>query len=210
MMRFTEGNMANELDIYIDELQHTVILAELNYDVWWVYEGKETREQFLGAMNDYVSFFTISIHAHFVAMLTALYRLYETRQDTKNIPQLLRLIEAEGSVDKTVLKELEERCSSEAKSLWLKVSDLRNKAFSHRSKSLSVEEVFQKAAIKPNDLVRLIEVSKELLNKITEKRSRSTNAFNLTSRGDVIGILEVLTDIWKRRQQEIERLSAPA
>ena len=44
-------------------------------------------------MKNYKMFFQTSIHAHFVALIVALYRLYENNKNTINIPQLLKLTE---------------------------------------------------------------------------------------------------------------------
>jgi hypothetical protein len=49
-------------------------------------------------MNRYHLFFSTSIHSHFVALIVALYRLYEKRRDTYNIPRLTDLLEKEGRV----------------------------------------------------------------------------------------------------------------
>lgn len=37
-----------QIDKWISELQHAVIVAGLNYDIWWVYKGKGGREKFVG------------------------------------------------------------------------------------------------------------------------------------------------------------------
>jgi hypothetical protein len=89
--------MSFDADKYVAELHHTVTVAALNYEVWWMYSSEDTRPEFVDAMNRYTIFFQTSIHAHFVALLVALYRLYETREDTYNIPSLLQLLRR-GSV----------------------------------------------------------------------------------------------------------------
>jgi len=82
----------SEIDRYIEELRDTVRVAWLNYEIWWVYKSTDTRPEYVDTMNRYPLFFQTSIHAHFVALLVALYRLYETRDDTYNIPTLLKLL----------------------------------------------------------------------------------------------------------------------
>ena len=61
--------------------------------IWWIYKSKDTRPKYIDTMIDYVSFFETSIHAHFVAMILALYRLYETRRGTIKIPRLMQYLE---------------------------------------------------------------------------------------------------------------------
>ncbi len=84
--------MNSTCDEYIGELRHTVSVAVLNYDIWWVYKSDRTRPQYVDTMNRYRIFFTTSLHAHFVALIVALYRLYEKRRDTHNIPGLILVI----------------------------------------------------------------------------------------------------------------------
>jgi hypothetical protein len=165
-------------DQYISELQQTVTAAGLNFEVWWTYESTDTRPKFLDAMNRYSLFFTTSIHAHFVALLVALYRLYERRSDTYNIPQLLQLLKSTRTFDRATLDELNAMHAA-AKPLWVKVSILRNEAFAHRSVEYSVSDVFRKAGVSPNELRDLVKRTMELLNALTRAWDRSVHAFNL-------------------------------
>src|SRR6187455_2633293 len=84
--------MSDEVERYVEELRNAVTVAWLNYEIWWIYKSSDTRSEFVDTMNKYNLFFHASIHAHFVALLVALYRLYETRDDTYNIPTFLKLL----------------------------------------------------------------------------------------------------------------------
>jgi hypothetical protein len=99
--------MSFNADEYISDLQQTVIAAGLNYEVWWTYKSEDTRPEFVDAMNSYTVFFQTSIHAHFVALLVALYRLYETRADTFNVPSLLGLLRSHSTFDRGTLDQLD-------------------------------------------------------------------------------------------------------
>jgi len=188
----------NQVDEYIDELQHTVIVAGLNYDIWWIYREKKSREKFEDVMNHYVEFFATSIHAHFVALLAALYRIYETRPDTINLPRLFELLSAEGVLSEADIAELRKSYEA-AKPLWVKVSVLRNEQFMHRANKLDGEEgAFKKARITGNDFKHLVKITRELLNKITHKRSRSIHAFNLTATHDTVRLLSDLNTLKAR------------
>ncbi len=177
----------------IEELRHTITVAALNYDVWWVYKSKDTRPRYLGTMNRYGLFFQTSLHAHFVALLVALYRLYEKREDTINIPSLLRRLRSEQTLSTAVLDELD-AIYARAKPLWVKVSILRNKAFGHRSRAHSVADTFREAAVSPDQLKQLVETTKKLLNTLTRAWDRSTHAFNLGAREDLIELLNDLRE----------------
>jgi hypothetical protein len=181
------GDSTLQIDQCIGELRHAAIVAGLNYDIWWVYKG--SRERFVDAMNDYLEFFATSIHAHFVALLAALYYIYETRTDTVNVPRLLELLSAEGVLSQTDIAEAKKLYEA-AKPLWVKVSILRNEQFMHRASKLNEEDgAFRKANIAPDDFKRLITLTRELLNSITHKRDRDTHAFNLSAAQDTVRLL---------------------
>lgn len=192
-----EIEMSTDIDAYISELRHTTTVAELNYDIWWVYKDKETRPIYTETMNRYGMFFQTSIHAHFVALLVVLYRLYETRNDTFNIPSLLKILKTEKRLSDAKLLLLDGMYKNEAKPLWLKVNILRNKAFGHRSVAHTVEEVFQEAGVTPNELSDLVGVTKKLLNELSHAWDKSSHAFNLDSRADTLQLLQDLKGLQK-------------
>ena len=189
--------MSANIDNYISELCHTTIVAWLNYEIWWVYKSKDTRPVYVDVMNKYPLFFQTSIHAHFVALVVALYRLYETRDDTFNIPSLLKTLRNESRLPEATLDLLEGIYKNEAKPLWIKVNILRNKAFGHRSVAHTVEEVFEEAKVTPNELRDLVEVTKKLLNKLTYSWNKNVHAFNLRSREDTLRLLNDLKKMHK-------------
>ncbi len=183
--------MSDEIEQYVAELQHTVTTAWLNYEIWWVYKSTDTRPEYLDTMNRYTLFFQTSLHAHFVALLVELYRLYETRQDTYNIPTFLKLLKERNAIPEATADALA-TMYAEAKPLWLKVNALRNKAFGHRSKAHSVAEVFAEARVTPNELRDLAELTRRLLNTATQAWARSTHVFDLSSRADTLQMLRDL------------------
>jgi hypothetical protein len=178
-------------DAQIKELQDTATTAGLNYEAWWVFRGSETRPKYVDVMNRYRLYFHAAIGAHFVALLMALYRLYETRPDTHNIPQFLTRLEEEGALKPEDLASLRAQYAA-AKPLWVKVSILRNNVYGHRALDLDIEEAFEKAGIVPNDFRDLVTQTKALLNDLTLKLRDSTHAFNLSATRDTVRLLEDL------------------
>ncbi len=183
--------MSDEVERYVEELRHAVTVAWLNYEIWWIYQSSDTRPEYVDTMNRYSLFFHTSIHAHFVASLVALYRLYETREDTYNIPTFLKLLQDGRAVPPETIDALND-LYGQAKPLWVKVNVLRNKAFGHRSKAHTVSEVFNEAAVKPDDLRDLAELTKKLLNTATTAWRDTAHAFNLSSRHDTLRLLQHL------------------
>ena len=191
---------------YIEELQNTAVAATFNYEIWWTYKEKESRAKYVNTMNTYTLFFQTSIHAHFVALLIALYRLYETRDDTFNIPGLLALLEKCNDFPFETLAELKQ-LYNEAKKLWIKVCILRNEAFGHRSKKYSITDAFKRAKVKPKELRELIEKTENIINKATYPLDRSSYLFNLKTEAaeDTTRLLDDLKELKEiRSNQQLE------
>ena len=193
--------MKREIQRYITELRDTVTVAGLNYEIWWIYKEKNSRKKYVDTMNGYTMFFQTSIHAHFVALLVALYRLYEKRSDTINIPGLLKLFGKNDYISKEALNDIR-KLHQEAHNLWIKVSILRNEVFGHRSIKYGVAKVFKRAGVTPNELTDLIQKTRVLLNKITHEWDRDTHAFNLEASHDTINLLDDLTKLRQLRSRK--------
>ncbi len=133
-------------------------------------------------------------------MLVALYRLYESRNDTFNIPYLLKILREESVLSEATIDLLENTYENEAKPLWIKVSILRNKAFGHRSITYTIEEVFEEAKVTPNELRKLLDITHRLLNNLRYSLDRSSYALNLGSRRDTLRLLDDLKEYMKWQQ----------
>jgi AbiU2 len=178
-------------DVQIKELQDAATTASLNYDVWWILRGDETRPKYVDVMNQYRLYFHAAIGAHFAALLLALYRLYETRSDTHNIPKFLDRLKMDGALRAEDLGPLYAQLAT-ARPLWVKVSILRNNVYGHRALDQDIEEAFQKAGVTPNDFRDLVALTKDLLNNLTLKLRGSAHAFNLSATRDTLRALDVL------------------
>lgn len=188
--------MKDKIQNYINELRNTIMVASYNYEIWGVYKEKNSRKKYVDIMNEYSMFFQTSVHAHFVALLVALYRLYETRKDTVNIPELLKLLNENEGISKNLLYR-------EARQLCIKVSIIRNEVFAHSSNKYNVSEVFKKAKLNPNELKELIEKTKKLLNEITQKWNRNLHLFNIEATSDTISLLDDLNELRKIRSDGV-------
>jgi hypothetical protein len=196
-----EGTLAaenQEVARNLDEVKQAVDDAALNFDIWWVYKAKGSREQYVDVLNRYPLFFLTSIHAHFVALLIALYRMFETRPDTMNVYGLLRLLQRHLSdQQKDQVNDLIEK----AKPLWVKVAIVRSEVFAHRKRTSTVEESFDKAKLSPDEIQELIGLSKKIVNCISYSFDQSSFAFNLNAERDTRQLLDVLKEYKPRRLQ---------
>ncbi len=146
---------------------------------------------YVKTMNQYVAFFSSGIHAHFIAYVAAMYAMYETRKDTYNCNQLLKLFAAEPGVTSEQISKVKSLLV-EAKPIWLKVDVLRNEVFGHLAANTSTSAAFKKAAVKPDELARLLELSKQALNAVRAATGGGRHVYNLTARDDTLKLLEHL------------------
>jgi len=182
----------------VKELQNALTIAGLNYEIWWTYKEKERRKRFINTLNAYPLFFQTSIHAHFVAMIIALYKLFETRKDTVNFLQLIKLFKNEGSFSQEDFQKFESEIK-QIKPLWIKVSILRNKLFGHKSNALENKNIWEKANVTPDEFKTLIEDSKRILNEMTSTWNRSSHVFNLSATKNTMDLLKDLKNYNEKR-----------
>ncbi|MBT4969837.1 MAG: hypothetical protein HOG71_00340 [Bacteroidetes bacterium] len=142
-------------------------------------------------MNHYKLFFKTSLHAHFVAMIIALYKLFETRKDTVNIPQLIKLFKKEGNFPPLEFQKLESEIKR-IKPLWIKVSILRNSFFGHRSTLFDNQDIRECTSVTPNEFKTLIEGVKRILNDMSSIWNKSSHVFKLSATEDTMTLLEDL------------------
>jgi hypothetical protein len=168
-----------------------VVRTRIFYDVWWFYEGVETRPQILDAMNHYPEFFRFDDHAHFVAFVVHLAGLFENRDDTINLPGLLLEL-AEAKLLEPEANTKAESILNEAKPLIPKVMILRSNLFAHRSGSLSYAKAFEKADVTANQLGYLSGLSLRLINCLLVVRGLKDRVFNTLSRAHLKAMLDAI------------------
>lgn len=190
--------MTDEIAKNVKELQNALTVAGLNYEIWWVYKEKESRKRFVDTLNDYPLFFQTSLHAHFVAMIVSIYRIYETRKDTINMPQLVKQLRKSNTIPTEDLKKIDSDIEK-LKPLWIKVSVIRNKMFGHRSNNMDHDGIWEEANVTPNQFKQLIDDSKNILNNLTSLWNRSGHAFNLSATKDTVDLLEDLKRLREKR-----------
>jgi AbiU2 len=184
--------MNNQIEQCVEALQHTCIVAELNYEIWWLYKEKSSRERFLDTFDNYPTFFATSLHAHFVAMIIALYRLFETSShEIANFNKLIKLLKKDHSIDQTNIKKFETEINQH-KILWKKVCMLRNNLFAHKTIAKDNDEIWKKASLKPKQIRELINNSKRLLDMITSVWSGSSSFLISSATEDTKRLLEDL------------------
>jgi AbiU2 len=158
---------------HLKQVADRVTSAFMNYRIWRTYTEPGDRAKYLEVLRKYNSFFLTGLQAHFLATIVPLYGLYERRPDGIS---LTRLIEA--LPDDKFRREVQ-TALDEAKRVWRKIAILRNEVFAHLSDT-DFEAKFAAAKLSPNDIGQLIELSKQLVNKLSyandcQRRSKSTS-----------------------------------
>lgn len=182
-----------DLEIFLENIDDTLNKASLNHDIWRMY--KLERKPYIDIMNDnrYLLFFTVSIHAHFVACVIALYRLFETRKDTNNIPNFIQSLKKRTDFSEEKLQEMIKILDT-IKPIWVKISILRNEVFGHQNKDNSIEEIFKKADLKIDDFQKIIDESKKIIDIAYYEISKSFHPY-LNAAPKIKNILEDLKSL---------------
>lgn len=169
-----------------------VARARLLFDIWWLYEGADTRPRIIEAMRQYSEFFRFDSHAHLVAFVVYMAALIDERPDTINLPALAKELETSGLVSTAVTSEVK-TLLVQISSMRPKVAILRNNLFAHRSASLSYAEAFRRASIKPNELRELTVTALKIANRLLIARGLSEQLFNPQPLHDAQAMLRALS-----------------
>jgi hypothetical protein len=168
---------------HIKQVADRITFASMNYRIWRIYTEPGDRAKYIGVLRRYNSFFLTSLQAHFAATIITLYGLYETRRNSISVSRLVQDVS-----DPTLRSELQPLLD-EANAIWRgKITILRNDVYAHLS-DVDQGATFAEAAISPNEIERLIGLSKELANKLSYAEDRSTFAFNLDPASDTYRLL---------------------
>jgi len=173
-------------------INQLIFRARVHYDIWWVYEGKNTRQKFLETMNYYSEFFRFDSHANFVSLLMHLSQIYETRHDTLNFGTIIKDAINKGINDEVVARS--NMAFQEANLLWRKVAIIRGNLFAHRAVKLSYEDVFKKASITPGNLGELTLYGLSIVNPFLVALGKEQREFNSLVTDDTVHLLETLKD----------------
>jgi hypothetical protein len=186
---------SSSIDQHLEELLQTVKAARANYDIWWAY--KKDRPKYVDVLNEYLEFFRVSIHAHFVAMLMALYKLYDKRSDSIGVDALIEEALADAEFTKDDSEKIA-RYLDLAKPISEKVKVLRHKLFAHRDRKFDYDDTFSAVQIKYDDFRDLTEYTINILNIVLYSRKKTTWRFENCHRMDAYRVLDALRSLQKK------------
>ena len=187
-----------DFDEHLEALLKTVQVAWTNYEIWWLYRCD--RPQYVEVMNRYLGFFSCSIHAHFLAMLMALFKLGDTRDDSASLRRLLLEARINPKIDAAVLAEAESKLDQLEPS-FKKIRTLRNKVFAHLDLRLSYDEVFAQAGITGDELRDAIRNLLAILNGIVHSRQRTMWSLQAGAKSATRRMLDALKEAELKRKE---------
>jgi AbiU2 len=160
----------------LDRLAQHIVRARLFLDLWFYFEGRASRRKIIDTMREYNEFFRFTPHAYFVAYVIYMAGVFDKRRDTISLLSLVRDVKVAGQLSGHDTGTIEVRLN-EAKPLAEKVIMLRHEAFAHRSKHFSYDDVFTKAAVKPQQLRELTDVALKIANTLLLARGLPDQCF---------------------------------
>jgi hypothetical protein len=149
----------------IDRVAQHIIRARLFLDLWFYFEEDRSRREIIETMREYGEFFRFAPHACLVTYVVYIAGVFETRQDTISLVVLIREMKASGRLsgqDETAASSL----VSSAKPIAKKVAILRNNAIAHRTVSMTYNDVFKLANVKPGELRDVTDTALKIANRL--------------------------------------------
>lgn len=175
---------------YATKLSNVIIAANLSYEIWWELSGPN-RPKYVDILNDYLSFWSSTISAHFTSLIILLYKLYDRNPKTLSFNRLFKLIKKHNIFTDNeymiLISKLEQ-----AKIIWEKIKILRNEYYAHLSYEADTVKIYKKAEIKPNQFKELINLSKDIINSVYANYHNGEIVFWISAKDETSRILNKL------------------
>jgi hypothetical protein len=165
--------------------------AQVSYDLWWYYEGVDTRPKIIDQLRRYSEFFRFDIHAHFVSTVVGLGSVFEPHnRKSVNFSSLVKEASHHGVPD-SVIKIAGSKIE-EMQDVRRGVKTLRDKLFAHIDAFLPYESVFQNANITPDDIPKLADAGLEIGNSLLRHIGAEQQFFSNLALEDAENLFEDL------------------
>lgn len=162
----------------IRKLLHTMLTqADIDFEMWQAMRKARFDQEVVIMLNSrYRRFYMAAENALFNSLISILYKAFERRTDTANFGQLLKTLPLCIAPEiKTELAELSEKI----KTIWIKISLVRNKVVGHQSLQQSVDEVHRFAGITILELEVFLKDAQNLLCLVAKHFHDTQIIFNL-------------------------------
>ena len=158
------------LDDRLDRVARHVIRARLFLDLWFYFEGADTRPQIFGTMEEYNEFFRFTPHAYLVAYVIYIAGAFDRHRGTISLTHLVPEVKATGQLTGKDAANVD-ALLAKADLIADKVRILRHKAFAHKDAHISYNDVFKLAAVKP------AQTSRTYRRRLEDRQQATTGAW---------------------------------
>jgi len=149
----------------LDRIGQHIVRARLFLDLWYYFEERDSRRKIIETMQKYGEFFRFTPHAYLITYVIYITGVFDKRRGTISFGPLIREVKAAGHL-KAQNAAVAAKLLAQAKPIADKVAILRHKAFAHRSAHISYNDVFNMAAVTPNELRDLTDMALNLANRL--------------------------------------------
>lgn len=144
--------------------QH-VVRSRLFLDLWFYFEGAETRPKIIETMREYNEFFRFTPHAYLLAYVVHITAMFDKRRDTISLTRLTHEMKAKRLIPGQTITELE-ALFVEARQIASKVAVLRHSVVAHLSAKMSYNAAFKEAAVTAHQLRDLTDLALKIANRL--------------------------------------------
>ena len=180
------------LDQRLERIGQHILRARLFLDLWFYFEGPDTRPKIFKIMEEFNEFFRFTPHAYFLAYVIYIAGAFDKRRGTISLWFLVPEVKKEGGINSQSAATID-ALLAEAKALADRVGILRHEAFAHRSESVTYDDVFKKAGITPNQLRDLTDIALKIVNSLLLSRGLRDQYFTDIPREDAEAMMNALS-----------------
>jgi|SRR5579872_600103 len=173
----------------LDRAGQHIARARLFFELWFYFEGADTRPGIMETMEDYTEFFRFTPHAYLVAYTIYIAGVFDRRRDTISLPRLV------GEMRNALTFAQRQEAGAllaQAEPLVSKITILRHKAFAHRTAGMSYDDVFSLAAIKHTQMRELTDISLKTVNLLLASAGLREQIFNDLPRESAEAMMKAL------------------
>lgn len=182
----------------VEELFQDVLRARDTYEAWWNLKNTTVLPKYEETMDAYSEYFGVAIHSHFVAMLLALFRLFDDHQQALSLPRIIVSLQSQPQIPSGLKQKLATQLAA-AQPLITKIRLLRDKVFAHRDRAYSYERAFSEAGLTADEVAALIDTAGDMVNDLLHTEGKGTLTFERRTERD---LLRVLADLDKLRSRK--------
>jgi hypothetical protein len=149
----------------LDRIGQHIVRARVFLDLWFYFEERDSRGKIIDTMRQYNEFFRFTPHACLATYVIYISGVFDKRGDTISFGPLIREVKAAGHL-KAKEAAVAEALVAQAMPIAKKVTILRHEAFAHRSAHISYNDVFNSAAVTPDELHDLTDIALKAANRL--------------------------------------------